>query len=117
MAKRRCISVDVFDSDIYLDLSNDAKALYTSLILHSDDEGVVINHQTVMRLLGSKPEDVEELTKAGFLIKIGEVYIIRHWYVHNKVQPSRMVESLYKTELSALELTQTKEYRLAENSS
>lgn len=112
MAKRRCFAIDFYHKEEFLDLSNGAKVLYLGLLLSSDDEGVVINHRTTMRIIGATETDLRELSETGLLIKINDVYIIRHWYMHNKVQPTRIVKSLYQEELSRLYITQTKEYEL-----
>lgn len=114
MAKRRCISRDVFESDAYHYLSHPAKTLYTAFILYSDDEGVVINTRTAMRMCECHESDLIELVDSGFLLNVGDIYVIKHWYVHNKVQPSRMTKSLYQDELARLYVTQTKEYELRE---
>ncbi len=114
MAKRRCFSVDFYESDKFLNLSNDAKALYLGLLLHADDDGVVINPKTVLRLTGINQDTIEELYINRMLINVDGICIIRHWLFHNKIQPTRKVESLYQKELSKLSVTQTKEYVLKE---
>lgn len=112
MAKRRCLSRDVFESRKYLKLSVIAKCLYIALILHADDEGVVINPHIPANSLRCDEKGFEELVTEGFLLKIEDTYIIKHWYVHNKVQPSKMIPSLYQTELSRLKVNERKEYEL-----
>lgn len=114
MAKRRCFSIDLFNSEEFLNLTNDAKSLYLGLLLHTDDEGVVINPRTVMRMMELSDDTMNELYINGFLIDVDGICIIRHWFFHNKIQPSRMVASLYQAELAKLYVTQTKEYALRE---
>jgi len=114
MAKRRCFSIDFYDSEDFLNLSNNAKALYLGLLLHADDEGVIINARTILRITGETERTLTELFSAGFLIDVDGVYIIKHWYLHNKVQPARMVSSLYQSQLEKLYVTQTKEYAFKE---
>lgn len=112
MAKRRCFSIDLFNSENFLNLTNDAKALYLGLLLHADDDGVVINPRTVLRLMEIRSDVLDELYLNGFLIDVDGICIIKHWLFHNKIQPSRKVDSLYQAELSKLYVTQTKEYAL-----
>ena len=114
MAKRRCISVDFYESEEFLSLSDKAKVLYTGLILRSDDEGVVINHGISLRLLGLSSKYFDELIQKGFVLDIDGVFVIRHWYLHNKVQPTRIVHSLYQQELSKLYVSDRKTYELDE---
>ena len=112
MAKRRCISVDVMESDEYQELSNAAKCMYIALMLRSDDEGVVINPRTVMRMTGFTDTQLDELIDSGFVLKVDNIYVIKHWYLHNKIQPSRIVKSLYQESLSKLRVNKLKEYEL-----
>ena len=114
MAKRRCISVDVYESEEFFELSDKAKVLYTHFILRSDDEGVVINPRTAMRLCCVGEEVLEELIHSGFLLKVGDIYVVRHWYAHNKIQPSRVVPSIYTAELEQLIVNKIKLYEFAD---
>ncbi len=110
MAKRRCIGVDVYSSWEFLSLSHSAKALYAYLVLYSDDEGVVINPRSVLHMCSMGEEELAELIKNGFVIEVEGVYIIRHWYAQNKIQPSKMTASMYQYELGALCINERKEY-------
>lgn len=111
MAKRRCISVDVFENDVFLDLDNSSKILYVYFILHSDDDGFVINPKTVMRLCGANKEDLTALIEQGYILMFDDgILIIKHWYKHNKVQPKKKTDTQYQTQLAQLTLNQSKEY-------
>lgn len=110
MAKRRCISVDVYESEEYFELSDKAKVLYTHFILRSDDEGVIINPKTAMRLCGAGEEILRELIDSGFVLRVEEIYVIRHWYAHNQIQPTKKTNSLYREELSAVIVNDKKIY-------
>lgn len=114
MAKRRCFSIDFYESDKFLDLSSDAKALYLGLLLRADDDGVVINPKIVLRLTGIETKALEELYENSLLLNIDGVCIIKHWLCHNKIQPTRKVESIYQKELDKLRVSQTKEYIVKE---
>lgn len=112
MAKRRCISIDFYDSEMFCQLPPSAKHLYTELILHSDDDGVIINPTTVLRICKTKRDVLELLVRHNLIIKIDGIYIIRHWYVHNNVQPSRKVDSIYADTLFKLRINERKEYEV-----
>ncbi len=112
MAKRRCISIDFYDSEMFCQLPSSAKHLYTELILHSDDDGVIINPTTVLRICKTKRDVLELLVRRNLILKIDGIYIIRHWYVHNKVQPSRKVDSIYADTLFKLRINERKEYEV-----
>lgn len=115
MAKRRCIAVDIYESEEFFCLSDKAKALYTYFILRSDDEGVIINPKTAMRLCMAGEETLRELIENGFVLEVGEIFVIRHWYAHNRIQPSRCVPSLFSAELEYLRVNQTKAYEFVDN--
>ena len=112
MAKRRCISVDVYESEEFFELCDRAKVLYTCFILRSDDEGVIINPKTAMRLCAATNEDLEQLMEKGFVLKVEGIYIVRHWYAHNRIQPSKKIPSVYGKELSLLSVNEQKLYEL-----
>lgn len=110
MAKRRCINIDFYDSEAFCELPPRVKYLYTELILHSDDDGVVINPKAVLRICKSDKRNLDLLVNKKFLLNIDGVYIIRHWYVHNKVQPSRKIDSIYSETLYKLYINERNEY-------
>mgnify|MGYP003296917054 CR=1 FL=1 len=84
MAKRRCFSIDVIESIPFRKLSHEAKTLYFGLIAHSDDEGVVINPSVPLCLYKIDESTITELIENGFLLKLDDLLIIKHWYIHNK---------------------------------
>lgn len=105
MAKRRCFSIDVMESDKYLDLSPQAKVLYVHFNLKSDDEGVVINPVSAMRFLGLDKRYLDELIDSGFILDIEGLYIVAHWQMHNRIPPSKMNPSVYHSKIKKLMLT------------
>lgn len=115
MAKRRCINIDFYDSEMFCELPPSAKHLYTELILHSDDDGVIINPTTVLRICKVKRDVLERLVRHNLILRIDGIYIIRHWYVHNKIQPSRKVDSIYSEMLFKLRVNERKEYEVIDD--
>ena len=112
MAKRRCFSVDLFENEKFLLLNDKSKVLYFGLLLHSDDDGVIINPTAIMRLLKKQKKYFDELVENGFVLRVDNVFFINHWCLHNKIQPSKKTPSLYQDELRKLILSQTGEYEL-----
>lgn len=112
MAKRRCFSIDVIESYEYLKLSEKAKNLYTVLILKADDDGVIINYRTPLKLMGFGEEVFDELLDTGFILLVENIYVITHWNVHNQIPPSKKTPSLYQSQLEKLALSQDKRYVL-----
>lgn len=114
MASRRCISIDFYNNDAFLDLGNSTITLYTFLILYSDDYGIVANPKTVMRLCGASDEDISELITKKFLLEFDSGKIaVKHWLVHNQIQSSKLTISPNIYELKQLLVVEdTKEYLL-----
>ena len=110
MAKRRCISIDFYDSEEFCELPNSAKVLYTEMILHSDDDGVVVNPKAVLRICRMSKSVLSLLVEKKFVLVVDDVYIIRHWRVHNKVPPSRKIDSIYAEQLLQLYVDDRKVY-------
>ncbi len=110
MAKRRCFSIDVMESTDYRRLSMEAKVLYIELMAQSDDEGVVINPSIALLIAGISESVMEELISNGFLLQVDDIYVIRHWYRHNKIQPSKVTPSVYSEELERLYVNNRGEY-------
>lgn len=104
MATRRMFSNDVVSTDEFLDLSFPAQALYFHLGMNTDDDGFVSNPRTVIRMIGASNSELDELEKAGFIIRFGNgVLVIRHWNIHNKIRPDRHKPTIYQQEYSTLE--------------
>jgi hypothetical protein len=114
MASRRCVSIDFYHNDVFLNLSHSAIVLYTFLIIHSDDYGIVANPKTVMRICGASDEDISELITNNFLLEFDSGKIaVKHWLVHNQIQNSKLTISPNVYELKQLLVVEdTKEYLL-----
>lgn len=95
MARRRCISVDFFNNDEFLDLSASSRMLYTYFILGADDEGFIVNPKTIMRICGASQKDFEELLDYEFVLDVDDVYVIKHWFWHDQISPSKRHETQY----------------------
>jgi len=57
MAKRRMFSLEIVDTDAFLDMPNTSQLLYFHLSMRADDEGFVSNPKKIMKLIGSQEDD------------------------------------------------------------
>jgi len=112
MAKKRCISNDFFHGDIFLALQDKAKVLYTIFITYADDDGFITNPRTAMSMCGGTDNDLQELINSGLILLIDSVYVIVHWHLHNTIQPTKRIPTLFQTEFSKLQVNQLKQYEL-----
>lgn len=115
MAKRRCISIDVYENEGFIKLSNTAKCLYTYMILRSDDEGVVINPSLAAWVCKAGESEYTELMDNGFVLKINGLYVIRHWPAHNRIAPSKVVKSVHKDVIEKLTVCNNYTYEYQQN--
>lgn len=103
MARRRMFSLDVIDTDKFLDMKASARLLYYELGMRADDEGFVSSPKRIMRTVGCTEEDLTLLIENGYVIKfISGVIVITHWKRHNSIQKDRFHKTIYKDELSKL---------------
>lgn len=103
MAERRFISKQIFNDDIFTDLEVQTRLLYAYLILNADDDGFLKNTKQMMFLSGAGVNDLQTLVSAGYLYDFDSgVYVVRHWNMMNKVQPTRKTDTIYQSEKSEL---------------
>lgn len=103
MANRRMISKDIYYDDGFTDLGAETRLLYTYLILNADDDGMLTSTKQAMFLAGADKNDLQTLVDAGYLYDFSSgVYVIRHWNMMNKVQPTRKTDTMFQNEKSEL---------------
>lgn len=103
MANRRMFSLDVVDTDIFLDLPISSQALYFHLGMRADDDGFVSSPKRVTAMIGANQDDLKLLIAKGFIIALEDgVIVIRHWKQNNYIQNDRHKTTIYQSQLAAL---------------
>ena len=116
MAERRMFAKTIVDSDAFLDMPQTAQLLYFHLAMRADDDGFINKPKTVMRMVGSRDDDLACLAAKKFIIPFESgVVVIKHWKIHNYIRGDRYVETKYKNEKDLLETDENKAYRLPES--
>lgn len=111
MAKRRMFSMDIVDSDAFLNLPISAQALYFHLGMRADDRGYVANARSIIRMLGSTIGDLEQLSAKRFILVRDEgLVLIKGWRINNTIQPSRLVETKFTEDLKKLFFDENNSY-------
>ena len=100
--KLRLINCDFINASSFVNLSNKAKLLYIYMFASADDIGFVDNVNNTINLLTSNDTSqslellnndynsaLEELGQIGLLYRFTNkhghsVYLIRHWFMHNR---------------------------------
>lgn len=98
MKTRRMISKIIYDSERFLKMSPSARDLYTYLVLHADDDGVV-EAGTVLRLTRGADDDLNLLIFRKLVTVLdmdNKIVYINDWLLHNTVRADRKTNSVYK---------------------
>lgn len=82
MAKKRMFSLDVTDTDLFLDMPTSARLLYFDLGMRADDDGFISNYKKIVRMTGASEDDIKILIAKNFLIPFNTgIIVIRHWKI------------------------------------
>jgi len=114
MAERRMFAKTIIDSDAFLDMPATTQLLYFHLSMRADDDGFINKPKTIMRMIGSKDDDINLLIAKKFLIPFESgVVVIKHWKIHNYIRKDTYSETKYKDEKAQLEFDENNAYKLS----
>lgn len=104
-------SLQVVDTDKFLDMPASSQALYFHLGMHGDDDGFVASPRKIARCAGCNDDDMRLLASKGFIIPFESgVLVITDWRVNNTLQNDRYKETIYRDEKSMLRLEKSGKY-------
>ena len=84
MRNKRMFSLDVVDTDSFLDMPVTSQALYFHLGMRADDDGFVSSPKKIAKSSGCNADDLKVLISKGFLIPFSSgVVVITDWKVNN----------------------------------
>lgn len=96
MAQRRMISLEVVDTDAFLDMPQSSQLLYFHLSVRADDDGFVANPKKIARTLGANLDDMKVLITKKFIIAFEDgVCVIKHWRINNFIRKDLYKETKY----------------------
>ena len=105
MANRRMFSLDVIDTDVFLEMPLTTQALYFQLGMRADDDGFVSSPKRVLKMLDCKPDDLRILISMGYVIVFETgVIVITDWKANNLIKTDRYKKTRYQEEFKQLEL-------------
>ena len=111
MAQKRMFSLNVVDTDNFLDMPVSARLLYYELGMRADDDGFVDNSKKILLFSGLKNDDLKILIAKNFIIPFETgVIVIRHWRMNNYLQNDRVKPTTHQQELKSLELDENNVY-------
>ena len=113
MANKRMFTLKICDSDAFLDMPIAAQNLYFHLNMRADDDGFIDCPKKITRMVGAKPEDLEELINRKFLIAFESgIVVIKHWRMHNTLGKDRYHGTQYLEEKAQLLVNENGAYSL-----
>lgn len=104
MANKRMFSLNIIDTDKFLEMPLSSRYLYYELGMRGDDDGFVGNPRKILRITGCRDDDLRKLAEMGY-VKIFEsgVLVITHWKVNNNIRSDRYQPTMYIAEKAEYE--------------
>lgn len=113
MAQKRMFDKTITNSDDFLELPDSSQVLYFHLSMNADDDGFVNNWKSIMKMTGTKEDDMKLLIGKQYIIPFDSgVIVIRHWRMNNYLRADRYKETQFKDEKCQLYLGKNEEYTL-----
>ena len=120
MARRRMFSLDVVDTDRFLDMPSSTQALYFHLGMRADDDGFVASPKRTTAMWGCSADDLNLLAAKGFVRPFESgVLVIVDWKKNNLLRPDRYTPTQFqkeKAQLGILAVNQSTYQRVPQDS-
>ena len=96
-------SLDIVDSDAFLDMSKEAQCLYFHMAMRADDDGFIDNSKKIMRMIGASEDTLKILFAKRFVIGFENgIVVIKHWKIHNYIAKDRYHATKYLDQKKAI---------------
>jgi len=123
MAQKRMFDKLITNSDDFLDMPVSSQVLYFHLSMNADDDGFINNWKSIMRLTGTKEDDLKILIMKRFIILFNDdedktssgIIVIKHWRINNYLRSDRYKKTQFQNELKQLKINSQGEYELSNN--
>lgn len=116
MAQKRMFDKTITNSDDFLELPDSSQVLYFHLSMNADDDGFINNWKSIMKMTGTKEDDLKILIAKQYIIPFDSgVIVMRHWRINNYLRSDRYKETKFIDEKSQLLLGKNEEYTLDKN--
>ena len=94
-------------------MPNSTQALYFHLSMNADDDGFVNNWKSIMKITGTKEDDLKILISKSYLIPFDSgILVIKHWRINNYLRGDRYRPTQFQKEFNMLENHENKAYQL-----
>ena len=113
MAQKRMFDKIITNDDNFLEMPNSTQALYFHLSMNADDDGFVNNWKSIMKITGTKEDDLKILISKSYLIPFDSgILVIKHWRINNYLRGDRYKPTQFQKEFNMLENHENKAYQL-----
>lgn len=89
-------SLDVIDTDLFLDMPSSSQNLYFHLAMRARDKGLAYNAESICRSLGISISEIETLIQSGFVHRGAGCLEITHWYENNGIGETARKRNSYR---------------------
>jgi len=97
-------SLDVVDTDNFLDMPASTQALYFHLGMNADDDGFVSSPRKITTIVNCSNDDLKLLITKGYVIPFASgIVVITHWKLNNTIQSDRYHKTTHTQELTLLQ--------------
>ena len=104
-------TVQIIDSDPFLDMPLSTQSLYFHLNMRADDDGFINNPKKIQRMIGASDDDLKILIGKRFVLAFQSgVIVIKHWRMHNTLKGDRYTPTQYQDEKNTLQIKPNKAY-------
>ena len=113
MATRRMFNKLITNSDDFLEMPVSSQCLYFHLSMNADDDGFVNNWKSIMKLTGTKEDDLKVLIAKQYILPFDSgVIVIKHWRLNNYLRNDRYTETKFKKEAQQIYLDESMVYQM-----
>lgn len=104
-------SLQIVDTDAFLDMPASSQLLYFHLSMRADDDGFVGNPKKVIRMCSAGEDDLKVLLAKRFILSFDNgVVVIKHWKIHNYIQNDRYHQTKYLDQKNGLDTKENGAY-------
>ena len=113
MARRRMFSLDIVDTDKFLDMPSSTQALYFHLGMRADDDGFVSSPKRITKTVNCSEDDLKLLIAKKYLIPFESgVVVISDWKINNELKKDRCKPTIHLSEFEKIQTQKNKSYSL-----
>lgn len=103
MAQKRMLSMNIIDTDMFIQMPISARLLYYDFCMRADDDGFIDSPTKIMKMIGCTEDDFKILIAKNYLIPFkNKVCVIRHWLIHNTIRKDRYNPTIHLEERNQL---------------